>query len=348
MGEGPRRVAAVALPTSGRPKGRASRVSPQWLTHAAVLAAAVVLVAWEVVNIGSLLATDGHLADASSYRGAVERWLSGASPYSAEQLSGSHTLGSAVGGAGFVYPPSALVLFLPLALGFEATLLWVLLTHAAFVGVVFLIARRELANTPLAAALVPVMVALALPGMNEIRFGNASALIAALVGAMWLLPRWAAVIAVLAGAIKVFPLIGAAWGARWGASIRPALAVGVGLVAISLTAGIGRWAEWVTAMTTAIPSCPEWALESISCATGSSAPGLLLAAAFVAGAVLAPSRAIGFLLLTVAMIVPAPDLYQHYLLIPFVGILPIACEALGRALELVSDRRSRRLVPAGP
>lgn len=349
MGEAPRRVAAVTLATTGRPSGRASRLSRWRLAHAALLVAAVVLVAWEVLSIGSVLATDGHLADASSYRGAVERWLSGSSPYSAEQLSGPHTLGSAVGGAGFVYPPSALALFLPLALGFEATLLWVLLTHAAFIGVVFLMARRELKRWPVAAALVPVVAALALPGVTEgMRFGNASALIAALVGAMWLLPRLTAVLAVLAGAIKVFPLIGAAWGAPWRASIRPAVAVGIGLVVVSLTAGVGRWGEWVTSMTTAIPSCPEWALVSIPCATGSSWPGLALAAVFVAGAVLAPSRAIGFLLVTVAMIVPAPDLYQHYLLIPFVGTLPIACEAARRALEVASDRRSPRLAAVGP
>jgi len=319
------------------------------IAHAGLIAGLILLAAWLIFGIGTTLATSGHLADASSYRAAVERWLSGASPYSAEQLSGPHTLGNAVGGAGFVYPPAALVLFLPLALGFEATLLWVLLTHAAFVGVVFLIARRELPGFPLLAALIPLVAALALPGMAEgIRFGNASALTAALVGAMWLVPRYAAVFAILAAAIKVFPLIGAPWAVRWGALVRPAIALGVGLVLLSLPAGVGRWFEWITAMTTAVPSCPDWALVSVACATGSSLPGLVLATTLLAGSVAAPSRAVGFLLMTVAMIAAAPDLYQHYLLIPFVGALPTACLAARRGAALASNRRSSRFVTAAP
>lgn len=316
------------------------------IVHAGVLAALVALAAWQVVDLGSAFATNGHLADAASYRGAVDRWLSGASPYSAEQLSGRHTLGSAVGGSGFVYPPSALVLFLPLALGFEATLAWVLLTHAAFLAVVLLVGRRELTGMPAATALVPVLAALALPGMDEMRFGNASALIAALVGAMWLLPRYSAALAVVAGAIKVFPLLGAAWGWRWGGTLRPAGIAGVLLLVISLSAGPWRWVEWVTAMSTAVPSCPDWALTSAACATGSSLPGFALAAVLAIGAILAPSRAVGFFLLTVAMIVPAPDLYQHYLLIPFVGVVPVACEAGRRAVGSAASRPITRLATA--
>ena len=319
------------------------------LAHAGLVAGLILLAAWLIVGIGSAFAASGHLADASSYQAAVERWLSGASPYSAEQLSGPHTLGSAVGGAGFVYPPSALVLFLPLALGFQATLLWALLSHAAFIAVVFLIARRELARWPRTASLVPVVAALALPGVSEsLRFGNASALIATLVGAMWLLPRYAAVLAVLAGAIKVFPVIGAGWGVRWGAAVWPAIAVGLVLLLVSLTAGVDRWFEWATAMTTAVSSCPDWALESIACATGSTWPGFLLAAFLVVGSVLAPSRGIGFLMLTVAMIAPAPDLYQHYLLIPFVGALPVGCAAARRAADTIASRRSNRVAVASP
>jgi hypothetical protein len=324
-------------------------VSARGVARVALTAALLALVAWQLLVIGSAFATSGFLADASSYQAAVERWLAGASPYSAEQLSGPHTLGSAVGGAGFVYPPAALFLFLPLGLGFEATLLWVLLTHAAFLVVVFLIARRELGSLPLWAALVPLVAALALPGMSEgLRFGNASALIAALVGGMWLVPRYAAVLAVLAGAIKVFPLLGAAWAIRWGTAMRPAIALAIGLVALSLIAGVGRWVEWVTAMSTAVPSCPDWALVSVACATGSTLPGFVLAAVLAIGAALAPSRAVGFLLITVAMIAPAPDLYQHYLLIPFVGVLPIACAAACRAVTLLSDRCSSRFAAAAP
>ena len=321
-------------------------MSVRGIAHIALLAALLVLAAWEVASLGSGLASNGHLADAASYRTAVERWLAGGSPYSAEQLSGPHTLGSAVGGAGFVYPPSALVLFLPLALGFEATLLWVLVTHAAFVAVVFLIARRELTGMPAAAVGVAVVAALALPGMDEIRFGNASALIAALVGAMWLLPRHSAVFAVLAGAIKVFPFLGAAWGWRWGTNLRTAAILVAALLAISLTAGPGRWIEWVTAMSTAVPSCPDWALTSVACATGSSLPGFAVAAVLATGAILAPSRPVGFFLLCVAMIVPAPDLYQHYLLIPFVGVIPVACAAARHALEVLSKRPASRLATA--
>jgi hypothetical protein len=318
-------------------------VSARTFARVAFTAAIAIVAAWQIVEVGSALATGGHLADASSYRAAVDRWLSGASPYGGEQLSGPHTMGSAVGGAGFVYPPPALVLFLPLALGFGATLVWVLLTHAAFVGVVFLIARSELGTLPASASVVPVLAALAMPGLVEgLRFGNASALIATLVGAMWLLPRHGAVFAVVAGAIKVFPLIGAAWATRWESSRVPAIAVGLGLLTFSLFVGVDRWSEWVISMTTAVPSCPDWALASMPCATGSALPGFVLAAVLGIGAILARSRSIGFLLITVAMIVPAPDLYQHYLLIPFVGAVPGACAVVRRFVEMTPLRRPSR------
>jgi Glycosyltransferase family 87 len=324
-------------------------VTASRLVRGAAVAIVLVVIAWQIGNLGATLAREGHLADASSYHAAVQRWLSGSSPYSAEQLSGPHTMGSAVGGNGFVYPPLALPLFLPLAPGVEATLAWVLLTHAAFLVVVFAIARRELGDLPLAASLVVVALALALPGMNEIRLGNASALIATLIGLIWLLPRWGALFAVIAGSIKVFPLLAVPWSARWGASLVPAAVVGLVLVAISLLIGPQRWVEWVTAMTTAVPSCPTWALPSLPCVTGSSVPGVLLAAVLFIGAIAAPSRPIGFLLLSVAMIVPAPDLYQHYLLVPFVGALPAACAAVLAGREAWMQRRSEdrlRGVPA--
>ena len=307
----------------------------------AVSALAIAVIVWQLSMLGLTLAREGSLADASSYQAAVERWLSGESPYSAEQLSGPHTLGSAVGGSGFVYPPIALPLFLPLALGFQATLAWVLLTHAAFLVVVFAIARRELGEQwPVAGALAFVAAALSLPGLAEITLGNASALIAALIGLAWLIPRHAAVFGLLAGAIKVFPLLAVPWAKSWRAAWAPAAAVAGVFGVISLIPSPERWVEWVTAMTTAIPSCPTWALTSLPCATGSSLRCFALAAVLGIGALLAPTRTIGFFILTVAMIVPAPDLYQHYLLVPFVGALPLACLGLRSLATLAAERRA--------
>jgi Glycosyltransferase family 87 len=307
----------------------------------AALALAIGLIVWQLGSLVQVLAENGHLADAGSYQAAVNRWLSGSSPYSAEQLSGSPTLGSAVGGSGFVYPPIALPLFLPLALGVEATLAWVLLTHVAFLLVVFAIARRELPGAPIVAALLVIVAALALPGMKEIRFGNASALVASLVGLMWLLPRHAPVLAVVAGSIKAFPLLAIPWSARWRGAMAPAAVLAVLLLLVSLVPDPYRWVEWATVMATAVPSCPDWALTSLPCATGSSIPGLLLGGLFFIGALAAPSRAVGFLLLTVAMIVPAPDLYQHYLLLPFVGAVPVACAAASAAEARIGERGAR-------
>lgn len=316
------------------------------VANAAVLLFLIALIAWELAGIGSTLVTGGHLADAGSYQAAVNRWLAGDSPYAAAQLSGPHSLGDAAGGVGFVYPPTALPLFLPLALGVDATLVWVLLTHAAFVVVVFVIARRELQALPIAGALGLVAVALALPGLEEIRFGNASALVASLLGLMWLLPRHAAAFAVLAGAIKVFPLLGVPWAKRWGGSLTSAAALGALLLALSLMVGPHRWIEWTTAMTTATPSCQDWALVSLSCATGSALPGLMLGGVLFIGALAAPTRSVSFLLLTVAMITPAPDLYQHYLLVPFIGAIPVGCQALSRAWAQLAARRATALTAA--
>ena len=310
------------------------------LAAVGIALAALTVIAWESSQLLATLASNGHLADAGAYQAAVNRWVSGESPYSDAQLSGPHTLGSAVGGGGFVYPPSALPLFLPLMFGVEVTLVWVLMTHLAFLVVVYAIARRELSRRSAWFALVPVAAAVALPGMSEIRFGNASALVATLVGLMWLLPRHAPLLAVVAGAVKVFPLAAAIWALRWRPSLIPATLLGAGLIAVTLMVDPAHWWQWGIAMASAVPSCPDWALVSLPCATGSSLPGVILAAVLFLGALAAPTRSTSFLLLTVAMVTPSPDLYQHYTLIVFIGVLPIACSWMLTLGRLVGGTRA--------
>jgi hypothetical protein len=142
----------------------------------------------------------------------------------------------------------------------------------------------------------------------DVASGQASPWVASAVGLSYVSTRWGSVASAAAGALKIYPLLAVRW---WPALLLP-LALGL--------ATIGLWDDWLVAWTNAQPGCPDWALTSVTCATGASWPGYVLAAIFLVGAWRAP-RPIGFFLLTVAMIIPAPDLFRGYLLVPYMGLL---------------------------
>jgi hypothetical protein len=154
-----------------------------------------------------------------------------------------------------------------------------------------------------------------------VQVGQASPWVAAAIGSTWLWPRAGSVLTVLAGSLKLYPLLAVRW--------LPALA----LVLILAIVTAGLWPDWISAWLNAKAGCPPWSLPSLTCVTGSSVPGYLLAAILLVGAWKAP-RHIGFFLMTVAMIVPAPDLYSGYLLVPFMGSVVMA--ANWKILSLLS------------
>lgn len=296
------------------------------MVQVAIRLGLVVLVAL-LVSFEASRALAGNMADGITYATAVDAWLAGGSPYSQQQIAGPYALHEIAGGHGFVYPPTALPLLIPTTWGDLSMRLWALAGMLAFAAVAAIIVDRRLGPTW---ALAGASVALLMPATAEV--GQASAWTAAAVGATWLWRRAGAVAAAAAGCLKLYPFLAVRW---WPALVVPAvLALG--------TAGL--WSDWLTAWTNAEPGCPAGSLPSLACATGMAWPGYALGAIFLVGALVAPP-AVGFFLLTVAMIVPAPDLYQGYLLTPLIGLLPWA----SLQIELLVHRHQPEVVdPDGP
>jgi len=296
---------------------RPTRQAVQLITGG--LALIVVLVA-----IGTLIERGlihPNLADVSSYRAGAVRALHFESPYTAMQLAGPYPLDSAAWGRGFVYPPPVAFLFAPLLIE-SSTFVWNTVNVAAFVLVALAIVRREWGPLGPVAGLVALAVILLQPGLQEVKEGQMSPLIAAAVGMMWLQPRGAGYWAVAAGIFKVFPLAGLVWAGRRGGSVLKPIAVLAVVGLASLILMPGWWRDWVASISNARAACPTIALLSFTC-IGIGWMGYLLAGLLCLGSFRLRRDDVAFATLTVGMVIGAPDIYWGYLLIPFIGLVPI-------------------------
>lgn len=262
----------------------------------ALAAYGIAVVAWTAFT--------GDMADAVTYAVAAERWLAGGSPYTPMQMR-PYELHTIAFGLGYIYPPPSLPFMVPLTLGGGGVLRAWAFGGGLAMGIVAALIMRERGRR---IALFVFGITMLLP--MDVASGQASPWVAAGIGLAYLYPRWGSVVAASAGALKIYPLLAVRW---W-----PALLVPVGLG----IATIGLWPDWLAAWSNGRPGCPDGALPSLTCVTGSAWPGYLLAAVFLLGAWRAP-RPIGFFLLTVAMILPAPDLFGGYLLVPYLGLLAV-------------------------
>jgi hypothetical protein len=275
-----------------------------------------------------------NLGDFSSHAAAVQRALHGDPVYTAVQLAGPYHLPDISRGRGFVYPPTAVLLLIPAALGSA----WAVVLLVGSLGLLALvtteIVRRELPSHlwvgwPLAGLLLISPIA-----GDAIDAGQVTPLLAAGYGAAWLWPRVSGWVAVAGGALKLYPLVLLAWTVRNRASLRWPLVLGV-LLVIGATAwlGAGVWLDFWTAWQNALPQCTTPSLGSLACSFGRTgqlvALGGAVALTIVAGRVAGP--ALAFLMLAVASVMAAPDLFPNYLLIVVVGALPLACRLASRA-----------------
>lgn len=274
------------------------------------------------IVVVAVAAWSGDMADAVTYAIGVDRWLAGGSPYTAMQMQ-PYELHTIALGLGYIYPPASLPLLIPLTWGDGVLRAWAFAGGLA-VGIVAALMVRERGRRM---ALLVFGITMLLP--MDVASGQASPWIAAGVGLAYLYPRGGSVAAAAAGSLKIYPMLAVRW---W-----PALVVPIGLGLLT----IGLWSDWLAAWTNGRPGCPDWALPSLTCATGMAWPGYVLAGAFLVGAWRAP-RPIGFFLLTVAMILPAPDLFRGYLLVPYLGLLAaIQSMAQPRVHQVaLSDARS--------
>jgi hypothetical protein len=245
------------------------------------------------------------------------------------QLAGPYQLDDAAWGMGFVYAPMVSFLFAPLLVD-PVPYLWNLLNVAAFVTVGLAIVRKEWGHMGGLGTTVTLAVLLVQPGLREVNEGQVSPAIAALFGAMWIAPRWSGVLAGAAGAIKLFPLLGLVWAWRQRAPLIGPLAITAVVSLIGLVFVPGWYRDWIVALVNARPGCPSIALPSFGCA-GVGWVGYAMAFGLAIAARFLRRDENAFALLSVAFIVPAADLYWGYMLIPFLGFLPLAIRLLGAA-----------------
>lgn len=270
--------------------------------------------------------------DYGSYWATGWRVLHGFLIYPPSQLASSNTL-LAHSGVGFVYPPPAALLTVPLALlplgiGFG---LFVALSATAWVLVVSAILRRSsLHGTSLHLAML--LMTVNGPVLDGLVSGQANVLLAALLGLAWLRVGSAGYVAVASGLLKPSFGGGLVWARRqrpWGQVLGP-LALGVGAVALATIAlGPTAWARYLAVVAQARPiglyylPSPERLLEGYLSRTAV----VVVLAALTIGLLLLVHRvrddAVAFALLGWAVILPAPDWWAHYLLFPLVAMLPL-------------------------
>ena len=285
--------------------------------------------------------------DYMSYSAAARHLVSGNSLYAGFQLDGRYPLGLAAWGDGFVYPPTAGLFSLPLAL-FSDTQGFVIFTAlcAAFLGVVVYRIAREAGLSVTWAGGIMVAVLCSGPSIASLETGNANQLAAILLASMWLWPMQSGYLATIGALIKIYPGAGIAWAIRERAGLRGPLAVGLGLLAVSvLVLGWGAWHDFVIAwgngaLSSAfvVPS-PRSALDPVLGSSLAALVGYLLAGIALLGSTRLAGRETAFLLLSIAMILPAPDWYLHYFVVPLVGAVPMISRMLaGRGVGTGAGR----------
>lgn len=320
-----------------------SRCRPFRLALVAIAACGVVL--WIADLLLMLVVVRPSWTDNSqTYAAAGRHLLTGQPIYAAFQLAGPYGLGEAASGRGFVYPPTAAVLFTPLA-PFEAIgLAWVSALAWVLLGVLTYRLARSMGLSAAPATQLALFVTISGPAINAMSSGNVNLMIADALLASWLWPRASGVLAVLGGLIKFFPAAGLVWTIRKRSSLRWPIALGIGIVAVStLIVGPSGWADFLTAFGHGRPS--PWHL--IASPTQLLGPvigtlvGYGLASLALLGAWRIGNERVAFALLGWAMILPAPDWWSHYLVIPLAAAMPLAVSWLAQASVAPRMRPSR-------
>jgi hypothetical protein len=166
-------------------------------------------------------------------------------------------------------------------------------------------------------------------------------LIAAAIGALWLLPNgW---LAVAGGMVKLHPLAGLVWALRKRGPILAPVLFAIAGVAIWALIWPELWRDWMASTMNMRADCNAIGWPSVNCVTGIRWLGPALAGVMLFGTWRVRSDKVAFLLLSLAILVAAPDTYASYWLIPWVGALPL----LLTEPRAVTWRRPRSL-PARP
>jgi glycosyl transferase family 87 len=272
-----------------------------------------------------------NFADFESYAAAVRRALDGHAIYASFQTSGPYQLPEIIQGRGFAYPPSAVLLLAPTAIASFAAVPFVLVSLTLMTAVVVLIVRAQMPSVAWIGWLLAALILLSPAAGDAIYVGQVTPLLAAAFGASWLLPRWSGYLGVMGGAIKIYPALLIVWAVRNRVDVvRPLLVAAILVVVATVWLGADQWLDFVAAWKNARPQCVPPSMGSLTCSLGplGAVGGVAAATGLSITAMRITSASVAFLLIAVASVIAAPDVFPNYLLIVVVGGLPLTCRLL--------------------
>ena len=308
------------------------------LAGLALLGAWLFDLAFQILNLARF-----WMDDARSYAAGGHHFIAGLPVYAPFQLAGPYGLGDAAWGQGFVYPPTAALLFAPLGM-LDLTGLGLVFTAA--LGLLGILAYRVAIDAGLPrkpAILVALIVTISGPAVNAWDSGNVNLLVADALLASWLWPLSSGYLAVIGGMVKMFPGAGLVWTLRKGGPIWRPILLGLGIVALStLVVGPAGWHDFLAAFANGRSMSWYW-IPSPTTALGpgvGTVVGYGLAAVALAGVWRIRDERLAFALLGLAMILPAPDWWSHYLIMPITAGLPWVCTRLASIAGRMSQSRA--------
>jgi hypothetical protein len=314
---------------------------------------AVVVIA--VVDAWLIWVADAYLhintilnADFQTYWAGARRLLDGLPLFAPEQLSGPYRLGDMDFGTGYVYPPTAAALSLPLGM-LPVDVGWILfngIALAALGAAVYLIGRREGLGRTVSAVVVAVVLSSGPVGQAVIA-GNVNLWMGVGLAAAWLWPRSASSFAVIGALIKLYPGIAILWTIRRRVWAWTPLVVGAvfGVIVIAVF-GTKLWTEFLTTLANArpfgaaFPQPPRSVLDPVLGSTVAALVAYAITGLLGVAVLWVKGDRLAFFLLSLAMIMPAQDWHTHYFLIPLIGALP-------GVLHLIASSRTRSARVAG-
>jgi hypothetical protein len=293
----------------------------------------------------------GDQVDWRTYQLAVQRWLAGQPIYAAAQLNGPYHLGNVVL-TGYAYPPASVVLMLPFAFGDVGRILWLALSAGVFVAGMVAVTRRYGGRFGQGLVVLLFLTLAAFgPYAEGVATGNATLILAGAFAFAVAFPgEWLGPASALAAISRVTPIFMVVLDWRGPHGLRRiayAGALGAGVLVLTLPLiGLQNWQDYAVSISGAVPSCDQ-VVNSLTCALvpaiglgAAKVTAIGVAIVCVGAAMLVRRRVLAAGLISVAMLLPLPDLWPFYLLFPFVALwagLATRVGGLSRA-EMPPDR----------
>jgi hypothetical protein len=311
-----------------------------------VLAAAILAMA--IIPILDYSSSWAHV-DWDSYALGTRHWLETGQLYGAGQLDGPYQP-FVNGGAGFSYPPPAVLLFVPfLSVGYLG---WAIANTFVLVSGVIAIASREFnRHSALAAALMLLVLAQSRQYIEGLAVGNVNIALAGLFAWTWAFGRGSkapAYLAVAGGVVKPFlgALVFFTDRRHLLSSIARAAALAIVVVVVTLPfLGTRPWTEYLTVGGNTQPLCSV-SLRPLMCVVqpiaGNATTIVIVAYGLIVAALatIAESELLAFALIVMAMLGVQFELFNH----SFLYALIFLFAATSRLAQWLQVRFQRRVV----